>query len=126
MKNVSGTSPSLLFFPRLWQEKCSYAPNFSVHDTVIISDRIREHMRRGRRENVAKTLNTSINETLSRTIINSGTALLVTLALFFLGGNVIHGFAFALLVGFTVGTYSSIYIATPVVLMLAPSKARGR
>jgi len=99
---------------------------FSVNDTVIISDRIREHMRRGRRENVAKTLNTSINETLSRTIINSGTALLVTLALFFLGGNVIHGFAFALLVGFTVGTYSSIYLATPVVLMLAPSKARGR
>jgi preprotein translocase subunit SecF len=97
---------------------------FSVNDTVIISDRIREHMRKGRRESLSKVLNTSINETLSRTIINSGTALLVTLALFFLGGNVIHGFAFALLVGFTVGTYSSIYIATPVILMLDTGRPR--
>jgi preprotein translocase subunit SecF len=100
---------------------------FSVNDTVIISDRIREHMRKDRRLPLAQVLNTSISETSSRTIINSGTALLVTLALFFLGGNLIHGFAFALLIGFTVGTYSSIYVASPIVLMFEPrQKARQK
>jgi preprotein translocase subunit SecF len=102
---------------------------FSVHDTVIVSDRIRENMRKSRREPLAKVINNSINETLSRTILTTGTALLVLLALYFLGGNVINGFAFALLVGFIVGTYSSIYIASPIVLWLdsfnfARSKAR--
>lgn len=89
---------------------------FSVNDTVIISDRIRENMRKNRKEALAKIVNASINETLSRTIITTGTALFVILALFFLGGNVIHGFAFSLLIGFTVGTYSSIFIASPIVL----------
>jgi preprotein translocase subunit SecF len=96
---------------------------FSVNDTVIISDRIRETMRRMRKESLPKLLNLSLNETLSRTVINSGTAILVTAALYFLGGTVIHSFAFALLVGFIVGTYSSIFIATPVVLFM--SRWRG-
>ena len=91
---------------------------YSVHDTVIVSDRIRENMRKMRRETLARIINLSINETLSRTLITSGTAILVTAALFLLGGTVIHSFAFALLVGFVVGTYSSIYVASPIVLYL--------
>jgi preprotein translocase subunit SecF len=89
---------------------------FSVNDTVIVCDRIRENMRKMRREGLASIINKSINETLSRTIITTGTAVLVILALYFLGGEVIHGFAFALLVGFIIGTYSSIYVASPIVL----------
>jgi preprotein translocase subunit SecF len=90
---------------------------FSVNDTVIVCDRIRENMRKLRRESLAEIINRSVNETLSRTIITTGTAVLVIIALFFLGGEVIHAFAFALLVGFTVGTYSSIYVASPFVLL---------
>lgn len=104
---------------------------FSVNDTVIVSDRIRENRRKDRRTSLADLINLSVNETLSRTILTSGTAILVTLALYLLGGPVIHGFAFALLVGFTVGTYSSIFIAAPVVLYFertpsAAPEARGR
>jgi len=91
---------------------------YSVHDTVIVSDRIRENLTRMRKESLATIINMSINETLSRTIITSGTAILVTVALFVLGGPVIHSFAFALMVGFIVGTYSSIYVASPIVLYL--------
>ena len=97
---------------------------FSVNDTVIICDRIRENMRKMRREPLAEIVNRSINETLSRTIITTGTAVLVILALFFLGGEVIHGFALTLLVGFTIGTYSSIYVASPVVVLLAKEGRR--
>jgi preprotein translocase subunit SecF len=89
---------------------------YSVHDTVIVSDRIRENRRKDRRASLAMIINRSINETLSRSILTSGTAVLVVLALFILGGPVLHGFAFALLIGFVVGTYSSIFIASPVVL----------
>ena len=99
---------------------------YSVHDTVIVSDRIRENMRKMRRESLAIIMNVSINETLSRTLITSGTAILVTAALYLLGGTVIHSFAFALLVGFVVGTYSSIYVASPVVLYLEGRKPRKR
>jgi preprotein translocase subunit SecF len=91
---------------------------FSVNDTVVISDRIRENMRKRRRDSLPVIVNASINETLSRTVITSGTAILVVVALFLLGGAVIHSFAFALLMGFTVGTYSSIYVAAPIVLWL--------
>jgi preprotein translocase subunit SecF len=94
---------------------------FSVNDTVIISDRIRENRRKNRRDPLHKIVNASINETLSRTIITTGTATLVILALFFLGGNVIHAFAFALLVGFIVGTFSSVFIASPIVLLFEPA-----
>ena len=98
---------------------------YSVHDTVIVSDRIRENMRKMRRDSLATIINVSINETLSRTLITSGTAILVTAALFVLGGSVIHSFAFALLVGFVVGTYSSIYVASPIVLYLEGRNRRG-
>jgi preprotein translocase subunit SecF len=91
---------------------------YSVNDTVIVSDRIRENMRKSRREPLASVMNRSINETLSRTILTGGTVLLVVLALFFLGGEIIHGFAFTLLVGVIVGTYSSVYIASPIVLYM--------
>jgi preprotein translocase subunit SecF len=99
---------------------------YSVHDTVIVSDRIRENMKKMRRETLAIIMNISINETLSRTLITSGTAILVTAALFVLGGPVIHSFAFALLVGFIVGTYSSIYVASPIVLYLEGSGRKRR
>ena len=89
---------------------------FSVNDTVIVCDRVRENMRKIRQENLESVINTSINETLSRTIITTGTAILVLLALFVLGGGVIRPFAFALLVGFFSGVYSTIFIASPVVL----------
>ena len=91
---------------------------YSVHDTVIVSDRIRENLTKMRKESLRTIVNLSINETLSRTIITSGTAILVTVALFTLGGAVIHSFAFTLMVGFIVGTYSSIYVAAPIVLYL--------
>lgn len=91
---------------------------YSVNDTVIVSDRIRENMRKNRREPLASVMNRSINETLSRTILTGGTVFLVVLALFFLGGEIIHGFAFTLLIGVVVGTYSSVYVASPIVLYL--------
>jgi len=97
---------------------------FSVHDTVIISDRIRENLRKLRKERLAPLINLSVNETLSRTIITNGTAIVVTGSLFLLGGSTIHSFAFTLLIGFIVGTYSSIYIASPVVLLM--ERWRGR
>jgi preprotein translocase subunit SecF len=90
---------------------------FSVNDTVIICDRVRENMRKIKRESLETIINMSINETLSRTIITTGTAILVLLALFLLGGGVIRPFAFALLVGFFSGVYSTIFIASPVVLL---------
>jgi preprotein translocase subunit SecF len=89
---------------------------FSVHDTIIVSDRVRENLRKMRRASLAEVINLSINETLSRTILTTGTALLVLLALYFLGGPGLQPFAFTLIVGFITGTYSSIYIAAPVVL----------
>lgn len=89
---------------------------YSVHDTIIVSDRVRENMRKARRDALGVIINRSVNETLSRTIITSGTAILVLVALFILGGHVIRPFAFTLIIGFITGTYSSIYIAAPVVL----------
>jgi preprotein translocase SecF subunit len=89
---------------------------FSVNDTIIISDRIRENLRKLRRVNLAEVINRSINETLSRTVITSGTAIMVLIALYVFGGHVIRPFAFTLLVGFVTGVYSSIYIAAPIVL----------
>jgi preprotein translocase subunit SecF len=97
---------------------------FSVNDTVIVCDRIRENMRKMRRETLAAVINRSINETLSRTIITTGTAVLVLISLLILGGEVIYAFALALLVGITVGTYSSIYVASPIVLLWAREGTR--
>lgn len=90
---------------------------YSVNDTVIVCDRIRENMRKVKRENLETIINTSINETLSRTIITVSTAIMVLIALFLLGGAVIRPFAFALLVGFFSGVYSTIFIASPVILL---------
>lgn len=89
---------------------------FSVHDTIIVSDRVRENLRKIRRANLAEVINRSINETLSRTVITSGTALMVLIALYVIGGHVIRPFALTMIVGFITGTYSSVYIAAPVVL----------
>jgi preprotein translocase subunit SecF len=89
---------------------------FSVHDTIIVSDRVRENLRKMRRASLADVINRSINETLSRTILTTGTALLVLVALYVLGGPGLQPFAFTLMVGFLTGTYSSIYIAAPIVL----------
>ena len=97
---------------------------YSVNDTVIVCDRVRENMRKIKRESLESIINTSINETLSRTIITTGTAILVLLALFVLGGGVIRPFAFALLVGFFSGVYSTIFIASPVVLFWEKRPAR--
>jgi preprotein translocase subunit SecF len=89
---------------------------FSVHDTIIISDRVRENLRKFRRSNLAEIINRSINETLSRTVITSGTALMVLISLYVIGGHVIRPFALTMIVGFITGTYSSVYIAAPIVL----------
>ena len=99
---------------------------FSVNDNVVISDRIRENMHKVRRADLASTLNTAINETLSRTVINSGTVIFVALSLYLLGGSVIHSFAFTLLVGFVIGTYSSIFVSTPMVLLMGERGARRK
>jgi preprotein translocase subunit SecF len=89
---------------------------YSVHDTIIVSDRIREDAAKRRRETLAVVMNRAINETLSRTILTSGTAIAVLIALLALGGPILRPSAFTLLVGFITGTYSSVYIAGPVVL----------
>lgn len=89
---------------------------YSLNDTIIVYDRIRENLGKHSKEGLASVINHSINETLSRTILTSGTTLLVVAALFIFGGGVIHTFAFALLVGIIIGTYSSIFVASPLLL----------
>jgi len=95
---------------------------YSLNDTVVVLDRIRETFRMQRKGSPSEILNLSINGTLSRTIMTSVTTLLVLMALFFLGGEVIHGFAFALIVGVFIGTYSSIYVASNSLMMMGVSK----
>ena len=90
---------------------------YSLNDTIVVYDRIRENIRRTPKEKLAVVVNNSINQTLSRTILTSGTTLIVVACLFILGGEVIHDFSFALIVGVLVGTYSSIFIASPILLM---------
>jgi preprotein translocase subunit SecF len=85
---------------------------YSLNDTIVVFDRIRENMRRKGKTPLVEVINNSINQTLSRTILTSGTTLLVVVALFFLGGEIIHDFSFALLIGVIVGTYSSVFIAS--------------
>ena len=96
---------------------------YSLNDTIVVFDRIRENLRNLRKETISDLINISINQTISRTILTSGTTLMVVLALYFLGGEVIRGFAFALLLGVLAGTYSSIYIAAPIILAWTPSEA---
>lgn len=85
---------------------------YSLNDTIVVFDRIRENLRRRGKNTLVQTINASINQTLSRTLLTSGTTLMVVVALFFFGGEIIHDFSFALLVGILVGTYSSIFIAS--------------
>lgn len=95
---------------------------YSLNDTIVLFDRIRENFPRYRKRQPIEVVNTSINETLSRTLMTSTTTLLVLIALFYFGGEIIHGFAFTLIVGVLVGTYSSIYVASSALLMLGVSK----
>jgi preprotein translocase subunit SecF len=88
---------------------------YSTNDTIVIFDRIRENLRGMRRDSLSHVINVSINQTLGRTVITSGTALLTALALFFFGGEVLHGFAFTMVVGIITGTYSSVFIAAAIV-----------
>ena len=91
---------------------------YSLNDTIVVFDRIRENFRRMRKATPVEVINGSINQTLSRTLVTSLTTLLVLFALFFLGGEVIHSFALALIVGVVIGTYSSIYIASSMLVFL--------
>lgn len=91
---------------------------YSLNDTVVVFDRIRENFRKMRKSTVPEIMNASLNQTLSRTVITSGVTALTMIALFFYGGEILHGFSAAMLVGIAVGTYSSIFIATPVTLAL--------
>ncbi|MEZ5473133.1 MAG: protein translocase subunit SecF [Marinicella sp.] len=95
---------------------------YSLNDTIVVFDRIRENFRKGRKASTEDVINNSISQTLSRTVITSFTTLLVLLALFYFGGALIHGFAFALLVGIIVGTYSSIFVASTTTLALGISR----
>ena len=102
---------------------------YSLNDTIVVYDRIRENIKGARKQPLKELVNASINQVLSRTVLTSVTTLLVVLALFFLGGAVIHDFAFALLVGIVVGTYSSIFVASPTVLAwetISPSKEKRK
>lgn len=92
---------------------------YSMNDTIVIFDRIRENLRLGikSRESLESVINRSVNQTLSRTVMTSGLTFLTVLALFLFGGPVLHGFSFALVVGIIIGTYSSVFIASPIVLV---------
>ena len=96
---------------------------YSLNDTIVVFDRIRENFRKMRKGTPTDIMNVSINQTLARTLMTSLTTLLVLLALFFLGGEIIHSFALALIVGVFVGTYSSIFVAGASTLALGVSKA---
>ena len=95
---------------------------YSLNDTIVLFDRIRENFPRYRKRKPIEVVNTSINETLSRTLMTSLTTLMVLTALFYFGGEIIHGFAFTLIAGVVIGTYSSIYVASTSLLMLGVSK----
>jgi preprotein translocase subunit SecF len=96
---------------------------YSMNDTIVVFDRIRENRRTCGREPLAETINRSINQTLSRTILTSGLTLLTALSLFLFGGPVLHGFSLALVIGIIVGTFSSIFIASPILLAWEQSRA---
>jgi preprotein translocase subunit SecF len=95
---------------------------YSLNDTIVVSDRIRENFRKLREDDPAKVINISLSQTLGRTLITSLTTAMVLLALFIIGGQLIHNFALALLVGVGVGTYSSIYVAANILLAMNISR----
>jgi preprotein translocase subunit SecF len=105
---------------------------YSINDTVIVFDRVRENLRKYKKMDLKEVLNISINETLSRTVMTSGTTLLALFSLFVLGGDVIRGFVFAMIWGVIIGTYSSIFVASAILLVLGvkrdwskPDKSAG-
>jgi preprotein translocase subunit SecF len=89
---------------------------YSMNDTIVVFDRIRENLRLSRRESLPDVVNRSINQTLSRTVLTSGLTFLTVLSLYIFGGQVLRGFSFALVVGILIGTYSSIAIAAPMLV----------
>jgi preprotein translocase subunit SecF len=99
---------------------------FSINDTIVIFDRVRENVKKMRKEDIETIFNVSINETLGRTILTSGTVMMVVLILFFFGGPVIHDFTTALIVGLITGTYSTVYVASPVVLAWEKYVSKGQ
>jgi preprotein translocase subunit SecF len=99
---------------------------YSVNDTIVIFDRVRENQRLNRRDSLATIVNRSVNQTLSRTVITAGTTFLSVLALFLFGGEVLEGFAFTMLVGIVSGTYSTVFIAASIALLVAGKQAKGR
>ena len=96
---------------------------YSLNDTIVVFDRIRENFRKIRKGETDEIINASINQTLSRTLITSGTTLLVLIALFLFGGEIIHAFAMALIIGIGIGTYSSIYVASTAAAYMGISRA---
>ena len=99
---------------------------YSLNDSIVVFDRVRENLNQMRGAGLVEVINTSINQMLRRTILTSGTTLVAVLALLLLGGPVLHGFAFTLLIGIVVGTYSSIYIASPVLILWHRVRERRR
>jgi len=99
---------------------------YSVNDTIVIFDRIRENLRTKRKDNLEHVVNISVNQTLSRTAITAGTTLLTVVSLYLFGGEVLKGFAFTMIVGILTGTYSSMYIAASIAIILEKSQGRGR
>lgn len=99
---------------------------YSVNDTIVIFDRVRENFRFMRRDSLEHVVNTSVNQTLGRTVITAGTTFLAVLALYLFGGEVLEGFAFTMLVGIVSGTYSTIFIAAAIAILLSRKKAAAR
>jgi len=99
---------------------------YSLNDTVVVFDRIREYTGIFKSESYEHIVNKSINNTLSRTLVTSGTTLFVVAVLFIFGGEVLRGFAFALIIGILIGTYSSVFVASPIVLELRKRASAGR
>jgi preprotein translocase subunit SecF len=97
---------------------------YSVNDTIVVFDRVRENQRTRRRESLESVVNASVNQTLGRTIITAGATFLTVLALYLFGGEVLHGFAFTMLVGIVSGTYSTIFIAAAIAIVLSRRSAR--
>jgi len=97
---------------------------YSMNDTIVVFDRIRENVKLLRREGLSEIVNRSINQTLSRTVLTSGLTFLTVLALYLFGGEVLHGFSFALVIGILIGTYSSIAVAAP--MLVAYTEWRNR
>jgi preprotein translocase subunit SecF len=95
---------------------------YSVNDTIVVFDRVRENMRSMRRDNLEHIVNVAVNQTLARTVITAGTTLLSVLALFLFGGEALKGFAFTMIVGIVSGTYSTIFIAAAIAIMLQRGK----